>query len=94
MNDELSSTLQRLSETEEPTAEVEIVTAIRVLRKEGDTTEPLTEWLAEVMAFDFRENSQPENNPWGTYYGPMAVWNAPDGTAVESTSITKVTQRC
>jgi hypothetical protein len=91
MNGELSSTLQWFSETEEPIAEVEIATAVRVLRKGDDRAEPPTEWLAEVMAFDFRENSQPENYPWGTYYGPMAVWNAPNGTAVESPSITKVT---
>ena len=91
MNDKLSSTLQRFSETEEPITEAEIVTAIRVLRKKDDTIEPPTEWLAEVMAFDFRENAQSENNPWGTYYGPMGIWNAPDGTAVESPSITKVT---
>jgi hypothetical protein len=63
MNDKLSSTLQRFSETEEPITEAEIVAAIRVLRKKDDTIEPPTEWLAEVMAFDFRENAQSENNP-------------------------------
>jgi len=89
MNDELAATLGRFSEAERPISEIEIATGIRVLRKEDDTTEPPLEWLAELMAFEFHKE-QRENNPWGTYYGPLAVWNTPDGIK-ESPSITEVT---
>ena len=64
-----------------------------VLRKlrpdEGEEIElPL---LAELMAFDFCENYNHEETGWGTYFGPMMVWNNGDGTSTESPSIKKVT---
>lgn len=48
--------------------------------------------LAEVLAFNFWENYTWEDNQgWGTYYGPKAVWVNNDGTSTESPSITEVT---
>ncbi|WP_042719991.1 DUF4209 domain-containing protein [Flavobacterium sp. B17] len=46
---------------------------------------------AELMAFEFSENYHDEKTGWGTYFGPMIVWNNLDGTAIESPSITLIT---
>lgn len=46
---------------------------------------------SELMAFDFSEDYQDQKTGWGTYHGPMAVWNNGDGTFTESPSIRLVT---
>lgn len=46
---------------------------------------------AELMAFDFAEDYQDKKTGWGTYFGPMMVWNNEDGTATESPSIKLIT---
>ena len=46
---------------------------------------------AELMAFDFAEDYQDKKTGWGTYFGPMMVWNNGDGTATESPSIKLIT---
>ncbi len=63
---------------------------LRKLRPEsGEEIElPL---LSELMAFDFCENYSHDETGWGTYFGPMMVWNNGDGTSTESPSIKKVT---
>jgi hypothetical protein len=50
------------------------------------------EMLSEIMAFDFCEDYQNKESGWGTYFGPMMVWNNGDGTGTESPSITRVTE--
>jgi hypothetical protein len=46
---------------------------------------------AEIMAFEFAENYQDQKTGWGTYFGPMTVWNNGDGTSTESPSIKLIT---
>ena len=46
---------------------------------------------AELIAFDLIEEYQDTKTGWGTYFGPMMVWNDNDGTATESPSIKLVT---
>jgi len=46
---------------------------------------------AELMAFDFVEDYLNQNTGWGTYFGPMIVWNNEDGTLTESPSIQLIT---
>lgn len=46
---------------------------------------------SELMAFDFTEDYQDQKTGWGTYHGPMAVWNNGDGTFSESPSIRLIT---
>ncbi|MDL5045241.1 DUF4209 domain-containing protein [Oscillatoria amoena NRMC-F 0135] len=48
------------------------------------------ELFAEIIAFQFYENST--KNDWGTYFGPMVVWNNGDGAATESPSLSLVTE--
>jgi hypothetical protein len=49
------------------------------------------ELKAELMAFDFSENYRDSKTGWGTYFGPMVVWNNGDGTSTESPSIKLIT---
>jgi hypothetical protein len=49
------------------------------------------ELKAELMAFDFSENYRDPKTGWGTYFGPMIVWNNGDGTSIESPSIKLIT---
>lgn len=49
------------------------------------------ELKAELMAFDFSENFRDSKTGWGTYFGPMVVWNNGDGTSTESPSIKLIT---
>ncbi len=49
------------------------------------------ELKAELMAFDFSENYRDAKTGWGTYFGPMVVWNNEDGTSTESPSIKLIT---
>ena len=50
------------------------------------------ELRAEILAFEFNENSNLEEpSIWGTYFGPKMVWSNADGTTSESPSIKYVT---
>lgn len=70
--------------------EHDVSTVLRQLMPEdkSDIDETLK---AELMAFDFVEDYQDKNTGWGTYFGPMMVWNNEDGTETESPSIKLVT---
>lgn len=74
-----------------PFAEHQISRAINTYIKEQEKQDLPSAWLAEALAFDFVHNYQNKETGWGTYYGPMTVWNNGDGTATESPSIKLVT---
>lgn len=66
--------------------EYDVSSALRTLIPEDKSL--IEEGLnAELMAFDFAENYKDQKTGWGTYFGPMIVWNNGDGTATESPSI-------
>lgn len=70
--------------------EYDISTALRKLLPEDKNDIP-DDLKSELMAFDFSENYQDKKTGWGTYFGPMMVWNNGDGTARESPSIKLIT---
>lgn len=72
------------------TSEHEIASEFRKLLPEKGN-EISMELRAESMAFDFMENYTNKDTGWGTYFGPMIVWNNGDGTSTESPSIRLVT---
>lgn len=72
------------------TSEHEIASEFRKLLPEKGA-EVSTELRAESMAFDFVENYTNKDSGWGTYFGPMIVWNNGDGTSTESPSLRLVT---
>ncbi len=79
----LEHVLAEFDAKSEPIVERDISWAVKTLRDEGDTSKPSLEWLAEVMAFDFREDCNWSDRPdggWGTYFGPMTTWESEDGT--------------
>ncbi len=71
-------------------SELEVAEALRPLVPE-DKTHISDELKAEVMAFNFTENYQDQETGWGTYFGPMMVWNNGDWTTSESPSLKLVT---
>ena len=87
----LKEVLDKYDREIKPITESEFSHEILSLRNEKDTSEPPMQWIAEAIAFDFCENHQ--SSGWGTYYGPMFVFNNDDGTATESPSIRKVTEQ-
>lgn len=72
------------------TSEHEISSEFRKLlpEKEEDIS---MELKAESMAFDFMENYTSKDTGWGTYFGPMIVWNNGEGILIESPSIKLIT---
>lgn len=72
------------------TSEHEIASELRILLPENGA-EVSMELRAELMAFDFVENYTNKDTGWGTYFGPMIVWNNADGTSTESPSISLIT---
>ena len=72
--------------------EYEIASAVEGhLKEEYNTGSVPNEFLWEKIAFEFCENYRDDKTGWGTYYGPMIVWNEEDGTASEYPSIRKLT---
>ncbi|MDX1961269.1 MAG: DUF4209 domain-containing protein [Leptospiraceae bacterium] len=70
--------------------EQDVSTALNSLLQ-NDKNNISEELKAEIMAFDFSEDSQESNSDWGTYFGPMMVWNNGNGTVTESPSIKLIT---
>lgn len=77
----------------EPFYEVSIVDGIRrLLTSHGETdSEPPIRALAESMAFGFRGQHDDDERCWGTYFGPLAVFQNADGRVIETPSIRSVT---
>lgn len=69
-----------------------ITSALRNVVPKGKQELP-TDLLSELMAFDFCEDYENKESGWGTYFGPMRVWNNQDGTSTESPSIQRVTSQ-
>jgi len=69
--------------------EQEISNALTKLVPETNDNNNL-ELNAELMAFNFAENYKDVKGGWGTYFGPMFVWNN-DGNVLESPSINLIT---
>jgi len=92
MEKPISGFVDTLDLLTDPFAEHKISGAVNSYIKEKGIKELPHQWIAEAMAFDFVQNYQNEETSWGTYYGPMMVWNNDDGTASESPSIKLVTQ--
>jgi len=61
----------------------------KLLPPKRDETNP--DLLAEIMAFEFMEDYQDEDTGWGTYFGPMIVWNNADGSNTKFPSIGSIT---
>ncbi len=91
--DALIEILGKFDQEMKPVSEAAVSQAIRSLRDQKDVSEPPMQWIAEAMAFDFCEDYQDQTTGWGTYFGPMFVFNNGDGTATESPSIKKVTEQ-
>lgn len=67
----------KLAELESMTglSEYDIKLEFKKIRIQDNTEDPCDEWVYESMAFTFCENYQDKESGWGTYFGPMAVWN-------------------
>jgi hypothetical protein len=87
----ISEIVDGLDLLSKPFAEHEINGAINSYIKEKNKNEIPPKWLAESIAFRFMQDYQDKETSWGTYYGPMMVWNNEDGTSAESPSIKLVT---
>ena len=87
----ISEMVDNLDLLSEPFTEHKINAAVNSFIKEQKLKDIPPLWLAEAMAFDFVQNYQNAETGWGTYYGPMMVWNNENGTATESPSIKLVT---
>lgn len=77
----IGGVIDNLDLLSEPFAEHQISGAINSFIKEKNKKDIPPQWLAEAMAFDFVQDYQNKETGWGTYYGPMMVWNNQDGTA-------------
>jgi hypothetical protein len=91
--DSLRKLLDKFDQNIEPISEADVSKDIYSLRDPKDTSEPPMEWIAEAMAFDFCEDYQSQAAGWGTYFGPMFVFDNGDGTASESPSIQRITEQ-
>lgn len=91
--DALTEILGKLDQEIKLTSEADISKTIYSVRDPKDVTEPPIQWVAEAMAFDFCEDYQDQTTGWGTYFGPMFVFDNGDGTATESPSVKKVTEQ-
>lgn len=88
MNAELMVTLAKLDSAGEPVDEHYINRQINAVAQDDDSQEA----IAERTAFGFREDAEGAGADWGTYFGPMMVWQRDDGQAYESPSIKAVTE--
>ena len=77
--------------TSKPFDEHEVSSSLKQLIPEDRLNIP-EDLKAELMAFDFTEDYPNKETGWGTYFGPLFVWNNNDGTATESPSIKLVTK--
>jgi hypothetical protein len=91
--DALTEILGKFDQETKPISERDVSKAIYSARDPKDLSEPPMQWVAEAMAFDFYEGYHDQTTGWGTYYGPMFVFDNGDGTFTESPSVKKVTEQ-
>lgn len=90
--DALIDALNKFDEKINTISERDVSKAISSVKDAEDKSDPPMEWVAEAMAFDFWEDYQNQQTGWGTYYGPMSVFDNGDGTFSESPNIKEVTE--
>ncbi len=90
--DALVEALVKFDQETKPISERDVAKAIRLIGESRGSSEAPMQFVAEAMAFDFCEDYRDQATGWGTYYGPMFVFNNGDGTATEAPSIKKVTE--
>ena len=93
LNDEIKAYLEKLDR--EQTAltschgEYVIANDIKNILKKDTNYAPTTEDIAEQMAFDFWNAY---SNDWGTYYGPLSIWENQQGQRVAYPDIKEVNE--
>lgn len=87
----LEATLATIESRPGPLSEHHISGEIRRLREKDDPSPRPTEWVAEVMAFDFCEDYPDNGTGWGTFFGPMMAGTDENGTRWESPPLALVT---
>jgi len=91
--DALNEVLSQFDQETKPISERDVAKAIRSIGDLADSSDIPMQFTAEAMAFDFCEDYHDQATGWGTYYGPMMVFNNGDGTATEAPSITRITEQ-
>ena len=87
----LEDLLDHFEKQQQPITESNIYDALcRLPESKGDNPSP--ELLAERMAFGFMEDAEDKKSGWGTYFGPMMVYQDKDGTWFETPSLKAVTK--
>ncbi len=89
----LNDLLQELDGSDAPATESEIRSLIQGLVADSAEVDIPFEVRAEGTAFGFCENCADSEGGRGTYFGPMAVFRAKDGSLVEVPSIEAVEPR-
>ncbi|MBW1677079.1 MAG: DUF4209 domain-containing protein [Deltaproteobacteria bacterium] len=90
--DALEEALIKFDHETEPISERDVAKAIRLVGETRGSSEVHMQLVAESMAFDFCEDYSDKATGWGTYYGPMFVFNNGDGTATEAPSVKRITE--
>lgn len=90
--DALNKVLSQFDQETKTISERDVPKAIRSIGDSADPSDIPMQFTAEAMAFDFCEDYHDQVTGWGTYYGPMMVFNNGDGTATEAPSITRITE--
>jgi Domain of unknown function (DUF4209) len=87
----LRDILDAFDNSTDPITEYSVSDKIREISKTGDKTPRSEEHVAEAMTFGFCENCQSQEDGWGTYFGPAAVYRNNDGTTTVVPNINQVT---
>jgi hypothetical protein len=88
----LTGVLGEFDQETKPISERDVAKAISLIGKSKGSSEAPMQLLAEAMAFDFCEDYHDKATGWGTYYGPMFVFNNGDGTVTEAPSLKRITE--
>jgi len=88
----LTETFVKFDQETKPISERDIAKAIRLIGELKGPSEAPVQLVAEAMAFDFCEDYHDQATGWGTYYGPMFVFNNGDGTVTEPPSVKRITK--
>jgi len=91
MNPAIESLNVKLAEIENMVgvSEHDILSELTSIRNQEVDDKPCNEWKYEVVAFSCHEYHDHMSN-WGTYFGPMATWEAEGGKIIENPSISEI----
>ncbi len=87
---DLSSILEHYSVSKVPLHETEILGALHSMRAGKESQPPPSNWLSEIMAFEFTHRAE-HGEDRATYYGPMFSSRSADGSVAEYPSVLDVT---